>query len=196
MQNKQFNVKLQKSVSDDFDARFIISASTPDRVGDTITPSAYDKAIKRVAGKLPALFNHDPEKIAGFWANLRREGDTLVADLKLATTNIGRMLKAAIDSGVPMSSSIGFRGAGTPNKKGGVEFNDLELLECSLCMIPAHPRAIQIAKSFGMDPEEFIDTLSDGEDDVAASGLNLDEILQKSRAATLAANLTLRKVRS
>ena len=191
METKKFTaVDITKSEDPAYDARFVMSASTPDRVKDTIAKSAY---AGNVGKKIIALYQHDADKPMGYWENVKMVGDKLVGDLKIAKTNLGLMIKQLIADGVPLGASIGFRGAGEPNKAGGIHFTKVDIFETSIVSIPAHPRAMQIAKSFGM--EEFIETLSDGVDDVAASGLHLDEILQKSRAATLAANHTLRKVR-
>ena len=187
--NKQFHpVLVEKSTTEGYDARFVMSASTPDRVKDTIAKTAYSANVGK---KIIALYQHDPDKPMGYWENVKMIGDQLVGDLKIASTNLGLMIKQLIADGVPLGASIGFRGAGEPNKSGGIHFTKVDIFETSIVSIPAHPRAMQIAKSFGM--EEFIDTLSDGEDDVAASGLHSEDILAKSRAAILAANITLRK---
>ena len=184
---KNIHVEIKKSAIEGYDASFVMSASSPDRVNDTISPAAY----KSVAGsKLIALWQHKQDSPIGFWENLRQEGDRLVGDLKVANTNLGKMIKQLIDDGVPLGASIGFTGEGKRNEKGGVHFTALNLLECSIVSIPAHPSAMQIAKSFGM--EDFVEPLSSGIDEEAASGHNLDEILQKSRSAVLAANKTLR----
>ena len=191
MQTKHIDVVIEKAASADYDARFVMSASSPDRVNDTISPKAYDPNLNK---KLIALWQHDAEKPVGYWENMRVEAGKLIGDLKVASTNLGLMIKQLIADGVPLGASIGFKGKGERNEKGGIHFTAIELMECSVVSIPAHPRAMQIAKS--LDMQEFIDTLSDGEDDVAASGLNGEEVLAKSRAAVLAANLTLRKVRT
>lgn len=155
MQTKHFPVEIIKSASGEYDARFVMSAATPDRVGDTISPDAYKKAADST-DKLIALWQHDTDKPVGFWANLKAKGDTLVGDLKLASTNLGQMIKQLIADGVPLSASIGFRGDAEVRRdaKGnpvGLHFKSLELLETSVVSVPAHPRAVQIAKSFGVE---------------------------------------------
>jgi HK97 family phage prohead protease len=160
---KSFDVAVEKDASGEFDARFILSAATPDRVKDTIDPTAYD-VVAAITKKLIALFNHDSDKIAGYWTNLKREGDKLTAHIKFASTNLGQMLKTLIDDGVPLGASIGFRGRGEPNKHGGIHFKEIDLLETSIVSTPAHPRAVQIAKSFGIELQ------SSEDDDNARSG--------------------------
>jgi HK97 family phage prohead protease len=149
MHSKHLPVIIEKAEkSTGYDARFVMSAATPDRVRDTIEPSAYKSAAK--VDKLIALWQHDPDRPIGFWTDLKADGDRLTGYIKLAGTNLAQMVKQLIDDGVPLASSIGFRGKGEPNKEGGIHFKSLELLECSIVSVPAHPRAQQIAKSFGL----------------------------------------------
>lgn len=184
---KYLPVEIEKSSSDEFDARFVMSASTPDRVNDTIDKAAY-RAINIT--KLIALWQHKNDQPIGYWTNVKAEGDRLVGHLKLSATNLGLMIKQLIADGVPLGASIGFRGAGEPNKKGGIHFNEIELMECSVVSVPAHPRAMQIAKSYGL--EEFVDVQSSDADECeAVSGLTPDEIIGKAKAAILAANKSL-----
>jgi HK97 family phage prohead protease len=186
MHTKHLQAAVEKSASSEFDARFIMSAATPDRVKDTIEPSAYDAALG--INKLIALFNHDADKPVGFWTNLKREADTLTGHIKFASTNLGMMLKTLIDDGVPMGASIGFRGRGETNKAGGIHFKTIELLETSIVSTPAHPRAMQIAKQFGISlaPVKAGNLLGVASD---AAALSTD----RAKAAILAANRTLRK---
>ena len=188
MTTKHMPVLIEKSTTEGYDARFVMSAATPDRVQDTIAPKAYEANVGK---KIIALWQHDPDKPMGYWENVKMVGDKLVGDLKVSSTNLGLMIKQLIADDVPLGASIGFRGAGTQNKNGGVHFTKVDIFETSVVSIPAHPRAMQIAKSFGC--EEFIEILSSDDDEAAESGLNLEEILQKSRAATLAANKILRR---
>jgi len=185
MQTKHFSGAIEKSASSDFDAKFIMSASTPDRVKDTIEAAAYDKAMP-ANGKLIALFNHDPDKIVGYWADIKRVGDTLVGQIKFASTSLGQMLKTLMNDGVPLSSSIGFRGKGAPNKAGGIHFTEIELMETSIVATPAHPRAIQIAKNFGFTLQS-----SESEARLVASDRQASS-LDKAKSAILTANKTLR----
>ena len=187
MEKKHLPCMIEKSTAEGYDARFVMSAATPDRVADTIAKDAYQVNVGK---QIIALWQHDPDKPMGYWENVKMVGDKLVGDLKISSTNLGLMIKQLLADGVPLGASIGFRGAGQQNAKGGVHFTKVDIFETSVVSIPAHPRAMQIAKSFGM--EEFIEPLSSGINDEAASGHNLDEILQKSRSATLAANKTLR----
>ena len=187
MENKQLSTTIEKSNDDQI--HFIMSASSIDRDGDTIDKTAYESATK--IKKLPALFNHDPAKPFGYWSNLRVVGDTLKGTLQTATTNLGRMIKTLIDDGVPLSSSIGFRGKGSPNKKGGIHFKELELLECSVVSIPAHPRAVQVAKSH--DLTEYVESQSSTDNITSESAHLVEKTIIKSKAAILAVNKLRKK---
>lgn len=154
MQRKQLQVTLQKATSNGYDARFVVSSMAPDRVGDTFSKAALQKLTD--TKRLIALFNHDPKSICGYWENFKVSGGKLIADLKLADTNLGKMIRKLLDSGVPLASSVGFRGLeAKENKHDGYEFNDVDLMEISVVSTPANPQAILLAKSFGFDEEIF-----------------------------------------
>ena len=191
---KEFALQIVKSSSGDYDAQFILSDASVDRVGDTIDEKAYD-AVAAASDKVIALFNHDTNKIAGYWTNLKREGTSLVADLKLATTNIGRMCKAALESGVPLSASIGFRGKGSPNKKGGLHFSSLELMETSLVATPAHPAAQRIkalAAEYEVQIPEFDE---DAADQLVEKQMRIHDVKNRAAAAIEKANQSINRVK-
>ena len=184
VQIKSLPVTIEKAASSAYDASFVMSAATADRVKDTIDPAAYKSAL---GSKLIALYQHDPDRPIGFWENLRMAGDTLVGDLKVAGTNLGQMIKQLIADGVPLGASIGFRGKGEQNKAGGVHFKELELLECSVVSIPAHPRAQILAKQVNIDLQSSeVDEYADD------SGRTFEDVQSKAQRAVLAANRSLR----
>lgn len=190
MQTKHIPVEIVKSASADYDATFVMSATTPDRVEDTIDVKAYTANLGK---KLIALWQHKQDQPIGYWQNLRVEGEKMVGDLKVASTNLGLMIKQLIADEVPLGASIGFTGKGERNKAGGVHFKEIELMECSVVSVPAHRSAIQIAKSYGL--EEFIDhdQSSVEIEDMAASGRCAEETLRNAKAAIAAAQKSIRK---
>ena len=185
MQTKHLPVLVEKSDASGYDARFVMSASAPDRVRDTIEPSAYKTAAR--VDKLIALWQHNPDQPCGYWSNLKADGDRLTGYLKVSGTNLGQMIKQLIADGVPLAASIGFRGRGESNKAGGTNFTSIELMECSIVSIPAQPLAQQIAKSFGLS------SVIDGQPDTAQSGITPNETVARARQAILLANKELRK---
>jgi len=183
--SKSFDVEIQKAATSEYDARFVMSATTPDRVKDTIDADAYKPNLGK---KLIALYQHNPDQPIGYWNNLRVEAGKLIGDLKVASTNLGLMVKQLIADDVPLGASIGFRGKGEQNKIGGIHFKEIELFECSVVSIPAHPRAMQIAKNFGIDIQS-----SNVGANLVASDRNPEAAIDRAKAAILSANKTIRK---
>jgi HK97 family phage prohead protease len=144
----QYPVTLEKATTEDYDARFVMSAASPDRVADTIDPKAYEPYIGQ---KLIALWQHAHDKPFGYFHDMEVRGGRLIGKLKAAGTNLGQMIKQLIADGVPLGASIGLRGEGEPNKQGGIHFKTLELLECSVVSVPAHPRAVMLAKQLDIE---------------------------------------------
>lgn len=191
MHSKNLHVTVEKSSSPEFDAKFVLSASSPDRVGDTIDPAAY-KAVAARIKKLVALWQHDSAQPVGFWTNLKADGERLVADLKLASTNLGNMVKQLLADEVPLAASIGFRGEGEPRKdaKGnflGIHFTKLDLLETSIVSVPAHPKAQQIAKQFGV-------TLTSDNTDPSPAGSSVEQREQVAKRAVAALHTSLNTI--
>lgn len=146
------------------DGQWVMGASARDRVDDTIAPEAFEAALKRARRKLIALWQHQNDKPIGFWENMVHEKGKLIGDLKIAGTNLGRMIKQLLEDGVPLGASIGFRGLDLePNDHGGFHFKDIEILETSIVSVPANAAAIQIAKS--LDCEQFLDPVRPGDED-------------------------------
>ena len=183
METKTTQAIIEKSNDDSIN--FIMSATSVDRDGDTIDKSAYDSATK--IDKLPALFNHDASKPFGYWHKLRVVGDTLKGTLVTASTNLGKMVKQLIEDGVPLASSIGFRGKGDRKKNGATHFKELELLECSVVSIPAHPRAVQVAKQY--DLKEYVENDQSSIDNIESKSAHLVEAtLLNAKAQILRVN--------
>jgi HK97 family phage prohead protease len=189
LQTKHLPVTVEKSDSEAYDARFVMSASTPDRVKDTIDPTAYD-AVVASTKRLIALWQHDGDKPIGTWEQLKAEGGKLTGYIKFASTSLAQMAKTLIADGVPLGASIGFRGKGEANKAGGIHFKSIDLLECSIVSVPAHPRAQQIAKSFGVDlsPPEDADPSPAGSSDDAR-----EQVAKRAAAALQTSVETLHK---
>lgn len=182
---KHFAVRVEKSKSSNYDARFVMSSTAEDRDKDTIDPAVYKAHIGK---KLIALWQHKSDQPIGFWENLKLQGQDLVGDLKVASTNLGLMVKQLLEEEVPLGASIGFRGRGMPNNAGGIHFTELDLMECSVVSVPANARAIQIAKSFGVDLQSL------EEDTSAKSGLTAAPAAIVNARKTIArVNLVRRK---
>jgi HK97 family phage prohead protease len=189
MQTKTFTLSEKSAPTvENSSGSWVISSSDYDRVNDRIMPTA----LKSVGDSdILCLWQHDTNQPVGKWTNLRMKGSKLVADLVLAPTNLGKMIAALLSVDTPLGASIGFSGKGKANTKGGIDFSDISIFETSVVSVPCNAQAIRIAKQFQL--EEFIEPLSDGIDDVAASGLNADEIIARAKAATLVANKVIKR---
>lgn len=140
---------IQKSASPTADATFVMSAADIDRTRDTIDPAAYNSNTGK---RLIALWQHDHSQPVGYWENLRKQGKQFIGDLKLASTNLASMIKQLLADDVPLMASIGFSSTDAePNKHGGNHFKQIDIYECSIVSVGAHPQAVRIAKSFGFD---------------------------------------------
>lgn len=188
MTRKEFRVQIEKSDNPDYDARFIMSASSPDRVGDTIEPSAYKPNLGK---RLICLWQHKSDQPIGYWDNLRVKSGQLLGDLKIASTNLGLMVRTLINENVPLGASIGFSGRGEENDYGGINFKQLELHECSVVSVPCHQLAMQSrelivtqAKSLGLDLKEYgIDVRQSDIDKPNDVAMSRDARAARSRAA-------------
>jgi HK97 family phage prohead protease len=168
---------------------FVLTSSDLDRDDDRIAKEAIAKAA-RDKQKLLCLWQHKRDQPIGSWENLRMQGNKLLGDLRLAATNLGLMVKQLLDEDVPLAASIGFMGTGQFNDMGGIDYREIELLECSVVSVPANAQATRIAKSFGFDLKSFEEEAA-----LPASGLSdaAQAALQKARRSIANANLEMRK---
>lgn len=181
MTQKEIPVRIEKADNPNYDARFVMSATAPDRVGDTIDPRAYKSNLEK---RLICLWQHKSDQPIGYWDNLRVKSGELVGDLKIAATNLGQMVRALIEGDVPLGASIGFTGKGEVNEHGGVHFKELDLLECSVVSIPCHPLAVQTAKQLDLDLKELgIDVRPSDNDEPDNTTVSRDVGAVRKRAA-------------
>ncbi|MET0462382.1 MAG: HK97 family phage prohead protease, partial [Chitinophagaceae bacterium] len=142
------NLTIEKAAGNS--GTFVLTSPTPDRDQDTITENAIKNAVKKLK-RLMCLWQHKQDQPIGSWENLRMDGKRLLGDLKLASTNLGLMVRQLLEEDVPLAASIGFMGKGGWNDIGGIDFEEIELLECSVVSVPSNRDAVRIAKSFGVD---------------------------------------------
>ena len=160
MDKQFFTGQITKSNSDEFDGTFILSTEDVDRDGDVILADGWKLANFR---KNPiALWQHDHKQPVGVWHNIRVEGKRLIADLKVASTNLGQMAKTLIEEGILKAVSVGFsfehkdvepRDETDPGR--GFLFKRAELLETSLVSVGANPYALRIGKSLNLSNNEI-----------------------------------------
>ena len=154
MDQKTLDVSIQKAANGK-DAVFVVSSVNPDRVGDTFAPAALQKLAANM-GKVVALWNHKADQVCGYFSDFSYSGGRLVASLKLADTNLAKMIRSLLDSDVPLSASLGFRAESKQNRFGGREFTgDVDLLEISVCSTPCNSDAVLLAKQYGFSSDIF-----------------------------------------
>jgi HK97 family phage prohead protease len=136
--------------------RFIISTPDPDRVGDRVDPEGcyLDNFRKNPV----VLFSHDQQ---AYPIGTSRNPKTGELDVQVFSDRVeagcwfddspeGRKAWEAVRRGTISAASISFRPIGEPrrNDKGGLDFDDWELLEWSLVPIPANPSAVVIQRRY------------------------------------------------
>ena len=154
METKTLNVGIQKAANGK-DAIFCVSSVHPDRVGDTFSAEALQK-MAATLDKVIALWNHKTDQPCGFFSDFSYAGGRLVASLKLADTNLAKMIRALLDSDVPLGASLGFRADSKQNRYGGREFTgNVDLLEISVVSTPANSDSVLLDKQYGFQSDIF-----------------------------------------
>lgn len=115
--------------------------SSPDRVGDMIEPAAFAGAVGK---SIPMLMAHDQAQAVGVWDSISVESDGLKVSGKLLVNDVVRAAecRALVRAGGITGLSVGFiTTKAAPRRGGGRTIQNLDLVECSLVAVPAHPGA-------------------------------------------------------
>ncbi len=134
------------------DSRYVVEAyaSTRDRdlVGDVIAEGAFFKSLERRAGKIAALWQHDPRMPVGRPLDVREDSRGLYTVTQFnRESSWGRDAYAAIKAGDVTGVSIGFdlpSGATEYAKVDGQQtrvIKEVDLLEYSFVTFPANETA-------------------------------------------------------
>lgn len=112
---------------------------------DAIEPGAFAASlVKRGAGGVRMLFQHDPAEVIGRWTVLREDDRGLYVEGKLATdVERAREVLALMKAGALDGLSIGFRAVKTrADRKAGVRrILEADLWEISVVTFPMLPTA-------------------------------------------------------
>jgi HK97 family phage prohead protease len=120
--------------------------ATPDSVGDIIVKNAFGE----IPADLPMLYAHNPDDLVGTWTEVKATDDGLMVKGQLhldhpRARSIRNMLRSSLVSGL----SIGFRTIEAKQQGRNRVISALDLVECSICRNPSHPRArVTSAKQF------------------------------------------------
>ena len=119
----------------------------PDRGGDVVRAGAFARSLKRGAGAVPLLWQHDAARPIGRIEYLKEDRRGLRVIARLSDGRAGREAAALLREGTVAGLSFGYRvrkasgpSAG-PGPAGWRELVDVELVEISLVTLPMQPKA-------------------------------------------------------
>lgn len=146
--------------------KFVFSDNSIDRARDKINQNGWD--LSTFVKNPVALFAHDSSSlhsvlgkalnVATISNQLRGEIDFTTADINPFADTAFKMVKAGLLSAVSVGFlPIDYAFATDKDRTGGIDFQRQQLLEISLCAIPANPNALVIARSMGIDTVPIAD---------------------------------------
>lgn len=136
--------------------RFCFSDGSVDRAGDTVDPTGWDlSAFQR---NPVALWAHDSSAPPiGRACNVAVEGGRLMGDIEFAEPDvyefadtIFRQVKAGFINAVSVGFiPIDYSFSKDPDRQRGIDFHEQELLEISVCPVPANANALITQRGYG-----------------------------------------------
>ena len=118
-----------------------------DRGGDVVRRGAFERSLKRGAGAVPLLWQHEPSRPIGRVEYLKEDRRGLRVIARLSAGSAGREAAALLNEGAVRGLSFGYRvrAASGPSSGSGQaslrELTELDLVEISLVTLPMQPRA-------------------------------------------------------
>lgn len=150
-----------KATEDDRSVQFTISTEGVDRTGDTIAISGWK--LDNYRANPMVLFNHDPSRPIGVADKIWIEDGKLKAVAEFQPRSMSGLADAVYQmlthpKRFLRAASVGFRPlkyafSTDPARGYGIDFMEQELLEFSVCAVPANPQALAEAKAAGIDTE-------------------------------------------
>lgn len=142
---KDFDLKAAEGADGEVVA-YLTTFENEDKVGDIIKVGALDAFVKNFdpeVQKLPMLYNHNVSSIIGEWKALEVDANGVKGTGILYTeTTQGSDVYKLLKREAVASVSIGFRSQDYDVlKSGGRSFNEIELVETSIVLNPANPKA-------------------------------------------------------
>jgi HK97 family phage prohead protease len=119
----------------------------PDRGGDVVRAGAFARSLKRGAGQVPLLWQHDSARPIGRIEYLKEDRRGLRVIARLSGGAAGREAAALLKEGAVAGLSFGYRvreakGPSAGSGQAGLrELKDLDLVEVSLVTLPMQPKA-------------------------------------------------------
>jgi HK97 family phage prohead protease len=161
---------------------FVLSDESVDRMGEIITADGW--SLDNFNKNPIALFNHRADFPIGRWSNLSNKDGKLIGKLDLAPAGTSPRIdeiRKLVEHGILRAVSVGFQA----KKKepmddradpyfGPFRYLKQELVECSLCSVPANANALAVAKNLKISPAtiDVIFARPGNRDHVKRSGSN------------------------
>jgi len=103
----------------------------PDRGGDVVRAGAFARSLKRGAGAVPLLWQHEPGRPIGRIEYLREDRRGLRVIGRLVDAQAAKLLGAGAVKGLSFGHRVRAAEEGSPR-----ELNELELVEINLVTLP------------------------------------------------------------
>ena len=142
---------------------WVLSDGSVDRMTDTINPNGWDVAAYKQNPVV--LFAHDANSPPiGRMRNIYSDGQRLIGEIEFAGASVypfAEQIFQLVLHGFLKAGSVGFRPleyswSEDPDRPFGIDFIRQELLEFSICAVPALPSALLIdGKSGNLSSEEL-----------------------------------------
>ena len=116
----------------------------PDRGGDVVKAGAFARSLRRRAGAVPLLWQHEPARPIGRVEYLKEDKRGLRVIARLSQGAAGREAAALLGEGAVRGLSFGYRvrrARGLEAEPGLRELVELDLVEISLVTLPMQPKA-------------------------------------------------------
>lgn len=111
-----------------------------DRGGDVVRAGAFARSLKRQAGAVPLLWQHQPGRPIGRIEYLREDRRGLRVIARLSESAAGREAAALLKEGAVSGLSFGYR-VREASGEAPRELTELDLVEVSLVTLPMQPKA-------------------------------------------------------
>ena len=111
-----------------------------DRGGDVVQAGAFARSLKRGAGSVPLLWQHDAARPIGRIEYLREDRRGLRVIARLSGGAAGREAAALLKDGAVSGLSFGYR-VRAASGQAPRELTELDLVEVSLVTLPMQPKA-------------------------------------------------------
>ena len=159
---ERFKTKLLAENDNSRVITFTLSASSEDRVGDTLDVGGW--RLENYKLNPVVLWGHEQRDLpVGKMVEIGVKGNKLVGSIQFATAeeyDFADTVFKLLKGGYLNAGSVGFRPTKwTFNDKGGIDFTEQELLEFSIVTVPCHPLALVNAKAAGVNLSPLVKVL-------------------------------------